>query len=238
MFIRQLICFLSLSILSLPLAAPAANLPDSVAEEVRDKVAAHLLRQFHLPQDDVVFEFGDVRGLQKIGTPWDEIRVLPAKRKVTRGLQIVQCGLFAGRDLLQTVSVKVRARTFQDVVVLTELLGRHEIIRRNHLSLSRRETTRLRQMVFTEPEQVVGKRCKRILHAGDLVTENKVEDMPMVAAGSPVKIHFRGEGIEITMPGIARQDGFANSKILVKCLTTKKNFTAIVQSARSVVVDF
>jgi len=70
-----------------------------------------------------------------------------------------------------------------------------------------------------------------------VITENLVERLPVIARGGGVDIRFKRGLLEITTPGIARQDGKIGDEIRVKCVESKKSYTAKVIDAKTVLVN-
>ena len=132
----------------------------------------------------------------------------------------------------------MRVRTFQDVVVTVDRLTRHAVLLPQHLQLMRLETTRRKQKLFTSVASLSGYRTSRILQPGEIMDAGNVEAMPVITSGRHVDIRFQKGGLEIVMPGIARQDGYHGDKILVKSTENRKTYTARVIDARTVLVEF
>ena len=219
-------------------AGAGSNNTDDLTTALQREITSYVIQQLGLSEQDLLLEIGQSRTELKSGLLWDQIQILPGRRPVSKGLQLLRCGVFLDGRLQQSLDVKVRVRTFQDVVASAALLGRHETILPEHLVISRRETTTLGQPVFTKIEDVAGMWAKMVIRTGQIITENLVEILPLIRSGSPVKVYFRSEGLEVTMPGVAQQDGFANARVRVKCRDTKKSYTAVVQDAHAVVVHF
>lgn len=211
---------------------------DGLVAEVTRVLQQHFSEQLALTGKDVVVEFSRFMRPDSTFPAWDEVRVLPNNRSARAGLQIVRCGLFVQGSMAKKIRAKVRVRTFQDVVVTVGRLTRHAVLLPEHLQLMRLETTRQKQKVFTAVESLSGYRTSRILQPGELVDSGTVEEVPVITSGRHVDIRFQKGGIEIVMPGIARQDGYRGEKILVKSSENRKTYIARVVDARTVLVEF
>ena len=86
-------------------------------------------------------------------------------------------------------------------------------------------------------KELSGLRTTRLIQAGDVITENLVETLPVITRGGGVEIRFKRGLLEITTPGIARQDGKIGDEIRVKCVESKKSYTAKIIDAKTVLVD-
>lgn len=211
---------------------------DGLVVEVTRVLQQHFSQQLALPEKDVVVEFSRFMTPDSTFPAWDEVRVLPNNRAARAGLQIVRCGLYVQGGMAKKIKAKVRVRTFQYVVVTVDRLTRHAVLFPEHLQLMRLETTRLKQKVFTSVGLLSGYRTSRILQPGEIVDSGNVEALPVITSGRHVDIRFQKGGIEIVIPGIARQDGYRGEKILVKSPENRKTYTARVIDARTVLVEF
>lgn len=210
----------------------------ALSDEIAVNLKSHFSHELSVKRDDLVMQIEEIRPQPQNNMSWDEVQVLPSKRRPRTGLQLVRCGAFENGRLQTMFRVKLRVRTYQDIVVATEQLDRHAVVQASQLALARRETTRLQHDPFTEIHKVVGLRTRRIVRSGEALTGDMLEAQPLIRAGDPLTIHFRRGSLEVTMPGMARQDGQAGEEILVKCLETRRTFHAVVYDATAVIVNF
>ena len=226
-------------LLALLLAQPAnagTGRKDRV-DQVKAGIHAMVSQKLGIAPDGLVIEYTDFdRKLPRLAAG-QQIQILPSKQALRRGIQLLSCGIYKAGQLQKIVKLKIRVRTFEDVVVSARRLGRHAVLGEEDILVSRRETTKLKRGVYPDPAQALGKRTRRLIQAGEILTEDLLEPEPVVKRGSRVEIEFRKGALRIVLPGIARQDGKLDDVIRVKCVETRKEFRGQIVAAGTVVVN-
>ena len=206
-------------------------------EQLKVTIEKYVLHKLQLSKDELLLEFPNLEKQNVAKIACDEIKILPSRKPVHKGLQLIKCGLYRNRQYLKTLNVNTRIRTFQSVVVSKTKLGRFTILSSEDLQLARLETTRLTKKTFSSLKEMSGLRTTRLIQTGDVITENLVETLPVIARGGGVDIRFKRGSLEITTPGVARQDGKIGDEIRVRCVESKKSYTAKVIDAKTVLVN-
>ena len=206
-------------------------------ERLKVTIEKYVLHKLQLSKDELLLEFPSLEKQNAAKIAYDEIKILPSRKPVRKGLQLIKCGLYRNSQYLKTLNVNTRIRTFQNVVVSKTKLGRFTIVSPEDLQLARLETTSLTKKTFSSLKEMSGLRTTRLIQTGDVITENLVERLPVIARGGAVDIRFKRGFLEITTPGIARQDGKIGDEIRVKCVESKKSYTAKVIDAKTVLVN-
>lgn len=213
------------------------NAVDARKATIEQVIRTYFATSLDLTEDNMLVEIDDLD--KKLATlpVFDEVQVLPGRRGAKTGIQILRCGFYSQTALQGTDDFKVRVRTFETLVVAAGLLPRHTILTGAHLTKSKRETTNLTQRIYKDPEDLFGLRTRRILQPGRIVIASAVEEPPVVERGEAVDLRFLKGVVEITLPGVARQDGRIGETIQVKCTDTKKLFRGEVVDAGTVIVE-
>ncbi len=206
-------------------------------EQLKVTIEKYVLHKLQLSKDELLLEFPSLEKQNAAKIAYDEIKILPSRKPVRKGLQLIKCGLYRNSQYLKTLNVNTRIRTFQNVVVSKTKLGRFTIVNSEDLQLARLETTSLTRKTFSSLKEMSGLRTTRLIQTGDVITENLVETLPVIARGGGVDIRFKKGSLEITTPGVARQDGKIGDEIRVKCVESKKSYTAKVIDAKTVLVN-
>ena len=206
-------------------------------EQLKTTIEKYVLHELQLSKDELLLEFPNLEKQTAVKTTFDEIKILPSQKPVRKGIQLIKCGLFRNGQHLKTLKVNTRIRTFEKVVVSKTKLGRFAVLSPEDLQLARLETTHLTKKTFSSLKELSGLRTTRLIQAGDIITGNLVETPPVIARGGGVQIRFKRGMLEITTPGIARQDGKIGDEILDKCVESKKSYTAKVIDAKTVLVN-
>jgi flagella basal body P-ring formation protein FlgA len=199
-------------------------------------IQTYFATSLNLSMENILVEIDDLDKKLTDLPAFDEVRVLPAKHGAKTGIQILRCGFYLKASLQGTQDFKVRVRTFETLVVAAGLLPRHTILTEDHLTKSKRETTNLTQDVYKETKDLSGLRTKRILQPGRILTTSAVEEPPVVERGATIDLRFLKGGLEITLQGVARQDGRIGETIQVKCTETKKLFRGEIVDGETVIV--
>jgi flagella basal body P-ring formation protein FlgA len=161
---------------------------------------------------------------------------LPSRKAVAGTVPLrVTLVLRDGTDL--AFAGTARVRIYDTVAVTDRRLGRHQTIEPDHIRFERCEVTLLPDGYFTDPDQVAGKRAKRVLSAGSLVRISDVEPVPVIERGSAVTVVVIIGGVTVTSKAKALEDGAMGQAIRIKDVTTGKRLTATVRSSRLVIVD-
>ncbi|MCL2183347.1 MAG: flagellar basal body P-ring formation chaperone FlgA [Chitinispirillia bacterium] len=80
------------------------------------------------------------------------------------------------------------------------------------------------------------KAAARAVQAGNILHDKMLRAIPVVARGDQVRIHFIGERINVSVLGVARDNGGSGDRIWVENLQTRKLIRAAVSGKGSVVV--
>lgn len=127
-------------------------------------------------------------------------------------------------------SVSARARittTTTRVIALTELsLG--EAVREDQVRLESFDTFALDDRPARSLEEVVGYIPRTAIRSGSTVLRSQLGRAPEVARGEVVKVEVTAGGAHLFLEGKAQTDGFRGKTILVKNLTSGKDFRALV----------
>ena len=206
-------------------------------EQLKTTIEKYVLHKLQLSKDELLLEFPNLEKQTAVKITFDEIKILPSQKPVRKGVQLIKCGLFRNGQHLKTLNVNTRIRTFQKVVVSKKKLGRFAVVSPEDLQLARLETTHLTKKTFSSLKELSGLRTTRLIQTGDVITENLVETLPVITRGGRVQIRFKRGELEITTPGVARQDGKIGDEIRVKCVESKKSYTAKVIDAKTVLVN-
>lgn len=231
--LKLLILFVSVALPAIAFASDA-KMTASIQAQLRDYFRAY----FDMPDSNLVVEFSKVQKYADQMPKWDSLKLHPSKRPPKKGLQIVKFGFYLNGILQEEIGVNVRVRTFSDVAVCKQFVPRNRIILQQDLRIARLETTRMKEKYFSKFPDVVGMMTTKALSPGEIVTAENLRPRPLIVRGEKIQIHFSKHGVEIILPGIARQSGAKGETVLVKCTENKKTYSGTVISSEVVAVDF
>jgi len=128
-------------------------------------------------------------------------------------------------------------RRFDRVCVASQLLNRDQIINPENLSTELRETTKVKRTVFTQMNQLVGKRAKRIVSMGQIITKDMIESLPIVKKGEKVQVILNTRNLTVSIIGVAKQDGWVGGRIRIRKTEGRDELFARVQESGQVTVE-
>jgi len=225
---------LTLTILGNPAAGSEKN---KLSRELERLLGVHFKKHIMLPDSNLIIDFSSFTSIEDDMGQWDKIMIHPGKTAPRKGLQVIQIGFYLNGKFQKELGLQVRARTFQNVVIMREYVKRRERLHETDLTSVRLETTRMADGFFTDFADLSGMRAKKSLTVDETLTKNKVEPIPMVLRGGRIEIHFTKGGLKVVMPGILRQDGGKGDIVLVKCLETSRTYRARIISPKVVNVE-
>ena len=89
---------------------------------------------------------------------------------------------------------------------------------------------------FSTPSELEGKRAKKKLKAGTVLSEKNVEPVPVINRGDSVIMKACVGLVEVTAKGTARENGMLNDIIRVYNEATRKNISCTVLDSKTVLV--
>lgn len=120
------------------------------------------------------------------------------------------------------VYTRAHVKAFAPIVVTRRSLRKGALITANDIEVKETELTRLHQPFFVDPGAVLGKKLRRSLAVGTVLTSNKLSIPKAVKRGEQVIILANGKGMHIRMKGAALSDGITGQKIAVRNLSSNR----------------
>ena len=145
-----------------------------------------------------------------------QIRVRRASSRPLRGPTVLRVGIDAGGQTQRTMSVTADIRHLRPVLVASRMLRRGEALMLDLVELVECDITQLRHGYFTDVDALGDMRTRRSVVAGDVLTRNHVEVIPVINRGDEVELVARTNSLAISALGQAMQDGGIGERIRVK----------------------
>ncbi len=163
-------------------------------------------------------------------------------RKLDPRLRLPKCGaaleafLPDGAKLVGNTSIGVRCsgprpwsiyqrinvRIFDRVMVASRFLTKGTVLAATDLRAERRDLSILTSGYETRPENLIGKRLRRALAAGIVISPQAVKTVPPIKEGETVTLVIRQGGMEITSSGVALSDAELGQRVRVRNETSKR----------------
>jgi flagella basal body P-ring formation protein FlgA len=134
------------------------------------------------------------------------------------------------------IFVPVQVKVTDTVVVAAKTLASGHILTPDDVLVEARDVTRLRNGYIARPDELLGKRLKRQLVPGRVITPSMLDEQAMIRRGQTVTITADLGGISIETAGKALMDGVVNDRIEVENSGSGQVIEAIVRSPERVEV--
>lgn len=124
--------------------------------------------------------------------------------------------------------VPAKVSLFEQVVVSSRPLSRHQVLRHDDISMLERDVGSLGDQYLADPTRALGMRVKRPLPAGAVIGSNVLELDEVIKRGDRVVISAANSSISVKMPGEALQSGAVGSQIRVRNTRSGRTVTGRV----------
>ena len=165
-------------------------------------------------------------------------RVLPPRHMRSLGTVPLSVVFDVDGRFQKTIRATARVEALAPVVVAARPIGRLKPISTDDLKMEKMNLAELPTGVMTDADDIIGKRARRNIHAGDILRPDLIEMPPLVKRGDMVVIVAETEGIKVTATGEVKSDGLRGEQVKVVNLDSNKRFSARVVDKKTVMVDF
>lgn len=143
-------------------------------------------------------------------------------------------GITVAGQTYATVNLRFDIKRYEQVAVAGRALAARELITGDNVVFERRDVGRMPPGYFTDLKKILGLAVSRQLAPGTAITDSILKKPVLVKRGKTVNIVAQIGGIEVTVPGIAQQDGSEGQLIRVQNANSKKVITGLVVDAATV----
>jgi flagella basal body P-ring formation protein FlgA len=140
--------------------------------------------------------------------------------------------------VVRNISLNVEVAALADVVVATRTLERGMVVRKEDVTLQKRDMATVPGKVCLNLDEAIGKRVRVGTRANSPIRSDYLERLPVVKSGQLVTIVAENDRFRITATGRARGNGAEGDTVLVQNLTAQKEIPAVVVDAKTVRVEF
>jgi len=166
------------------------------------------------------------------------ITVSCRRRGEILGRTVFMISLTKGNGLQSSFPVVANVRRFCKVFVLNSDVSRHHILSGKDVHSEIRQVMWARSEKPADNSFIIGKRTKRRLEKGRMITRSMLEDVPVVERGEPTNMQILSKNLSITMPVVACQDGIVGEEIKVRNKSNGAYYIARVQDAQTVIFKY
>lgn len=124
--------------------------------------------------------------------------------------------------------VPVQIQIFTQVLAAAHMIKPGETISRNDIKTVTRDKTVLYDGYFTDPAEVIGYIAHSLIPAEGVLARKNLKKVPLIQKKQNVKLILKHGTIQISMRGIAQENGFLNEQIKITNPSSHKTVTATV----------
>lgn len=166
-----------------------------------------------------------------------EIKVEPISHTPTKGTIPLRFLILIDGKECERRNIPFKCQIIKEVIVATKEIDINKNIEIDDLSLTACDIG-INSEYYTEKTKIIGKRAKRLIAPGTIITSDMFDDFPIIKQGDLVTIVIESTKFRITAQGKAKEDGKIGQLIKVANTTTMKEIIARVLDNKTVQVDF
>lgn len=224
--------------LILTLLLPADARERSLAEQeikkvIEQFVSSKLTAQLSAGQEFSV-EFRNVPVHVSVSVKGATLRVVDKGSMPLRNTALLPVEVVQNGRVEHTFLVSVKIRRFGKVLIASDKIEKGQSGDSISARTEQVETTMLTEDVIADKEKLAGKRAKRIVKAGSVLTESMFEGVPTITQGSPVTLSVKSNSVVIGVQAIAREDGAKGDIIAVQRVGSGNRYAARVVDEKTV----
>lgn len=136
------------------------------------------------------------------------------------------------------IYIPIRIQIMAPVLVANRMLSAGDLITEDVLEYRNYDRNRLHDGYYTQKNELVNFSALKTINVGTPLTKKNLKQVPLVRRNQTVTLALRQGGIEIDMLGIAKSDGFMNSRIQILNPMSKKTVDAVVSGKDRVVITY
>jgi len=168
---------------------------------------------------------------------YDSLEINPMSNSEPRGLIPLKVTLYKNGDEVKSGQIRIRISWFENALVTTDKIRRHDIIMPNKYQLKRVETTYLTEKIVNSPAQLAECWAKKNIGKDQILTSGLIEVIPAVVSGKEVSIMYRTQAMEITARGTALEAGYIGESIRVRNSQSRKIIACTIIDRETVQVN-
>lgn len=157
------------------------------------------------------------------GTQWR----LQIPNEAAKGSFTLALELTSAKGSKKTLWVRGKAGLFRQVAVATRQIYFGERVQKGDFTMMERDVTFARDASASENE-IVGRRAKQVIAAQDILFKGMLEREKALSRGDAVKVAMSENEWEVSVTGIAEQDGFVGDTVKVRNPKTQQLIVATV----------
>lgn len=205
------------------------------AEKIKSAVMEYVIGNH--AGDSVYVEWRSIPGDVISKSSFLRLEVLPSNQSKLKGNVVVPVRIIFEDNSERTIIISLKVRVFQQVLVTTNQLEKHQKMSTSYVRFITKEFTFLPDDLLFDLDYLSGKRTKRMIGKDVELYKNMFEDVPVINSGDEIRLCVKSGGVFVATKAIAKEDGKIGGKILVKKKNGSDRFRGIVRDAETVIVE-
>lgn len=166
-----------------------------------------------------------------------EIKVETVSHTPTKGTIPLRFIILIDGKECERRNIPFKAEIIKEVIVAVKEIAMNENIESDDLAIAKCDVG-INSEFFIEKTNIIGKRAKRPISSGTIITSSMIEDLPIIKQGDLVTMVIESTKFRITAQGKAKENGKIGQFIKVANTVTMKEVIARVLNDKTVQVDF
>jgi flagella basal body P-ring formation protein FlgA len=133
--------------------------------------------------------------------------------------------------------VPVKVSLFKQVVIATQAIPKNTSLHASHLTLEKRNISKLSRGYYTNPEKVIKQISRRAIANHRIITPHLLRPPYLVKRGQAITLMVDNNNIRVRMPGIALANGIKGARIQARNKNSGKKIEGTVTEAGIIRVD-
>ncbi len=194
----------------------------------------------HMPWDEKEANIKKINVSSGIKLPKGKIthKIYPSKNNDYLGLTNICVAFYVNGKIYRKVWVSAYIQVFTRVLVAARPLGKYQPITGNDVNYKVMDLSNIPSNAVKHMDDVVGKRTSRVIYPQTVISEDKIENPPLIRRGDLVTITAASNGLKITATGVAKQLGRKGEMVKVVNIDSNKTIYAFVTGSGTVSVKF
>lgn len=207
------------------------------APEIVSSALDFIINATGVPKEQIKIE--PIVDIKPIVLPYGkpEIKVEPISRTPTKGTIPLRFVISIDGKECERRNISFKCQIIKEVIVATREIDMNKNIEIDDLSLTECDIG-INSEYYTEKTKIMGKRAKRLIAPGTIITSDMIDDFPIIKQGDLVTIVIESAKFRITAQGKAKENGKIGQLIKVSNTSTMKEISARVLDSKTVQVDF
>ena len=190
------------------------------------KEAENIIREYvtaHSPWEDAQIKIKNINVPNNLLLSPDlDYEITASPKSTLIGRTAFSLNIKGDNSPVKTIWISADIEVWVDVVLTARSLKDHQIINSNDVYMGKQNLGDLPAGYLYKPEDTSGKRLKRFIGGNRPVTNDMLEDTPLLKRGDKVFIIAESDTIKVTAVGIASEDGYKDRPVKVVNLQSKR----------------